>query len=339
MAKKQSETTQVYDDAKTTNKIVASVVDKATEAGKASIELATQVITKTASGGKDVAKSFAKGAKEISDKVKADKQSRLLKKLNPLFEEEYHSETFFVPNIICIVDDAVRRDIELCNGAIGWRENKKGTEILYLYDEFVQNSGLKFLPVPMCSEFYHVDSFDSKLFVKVDYIFQRAHEEKLAELEHIAYCLGAKSCSIVIENKELNRDKRKRSASLAENAGALDGREGYDLEVASDKEVRYASKSETKFKGNTEVMQPTLKWFANDQNILNLIDYRCRGGNEITSKTLELRGASAATMSRSAAYSIDVALAGTSIGTSQGTSMEDNSVMESTSKIIYSLEF
>lgn len=81
-----------------------------------------------------------------------------MKKYNPLFPEEYNSDDFHVPNIICIVDDAVRRDIDVCQGAIGWRENKKDTEVLFLYDEFVEKSGLKFVPAPVCDEIYYIVS-------------------------------------------------------------------------------------------------------------------------------------------------------------------------------------
>ena len=67
-----------------------------------------------------------------------------MKQYNPLFPEEYFSDTFFVPNIIRIVDDAVRRDIDVCQGAIGWRENKKGTEKNY---ENHEQDGNKHIPI------------------------------------------------------------------------------------------------------------------------------------------------------------------------------------------------
>lgn len=320
-----------------TTEIMAGVVDKASKTGKKGVELTAKALAQTASGSKVVANEIAKGAKELSDKAKIDSYNKRMKKYNPLFPEEYNSDDFYVPNIISIVDDAVRRDIDVCKGAIGWRENKRGTEVLYLYDEFVENSGLTFVPAPVCDEIYYIDAFDRKRFVKLECIFQQAHEEKIAELEHIAYCLGATSCSIEIEEKEVKHDKKKRGAETSEQKARIEATEGYSAEASSDSYVRRSGKNETIFKGNAEVVEPKLKWFTHDNNILNLIEYRCKGGNEITSKTLELSGSSSATMSKKAAYSIDATVA--SMGVNQNYSLEDKSVQESEMRIIYHLEF
>lgn len=322
---------------KKANEIFANVADKASRAGEKGAEIASNVISQTVSGSKALASGLAKGAKDLSDKAKVDSYNKRMKKYNPLFPEEYFSEEFFLPNIIRIVDDAVRRDIDVCKGAIGWRENRKGAEVLFLYDEFVDQCGLCFVPKASCDDIYYVDSFDRKRFIKLDCIFQQAHEERLAELEHIAYSLGAKSCNIIIEEKEFTHDKKKRAVGGHENKGIASVTENYEAEATSDSKVRRSGRSETKFKGNDMVVVPELKWFAHDNNILNLIEYRCKGGNAITSKTLELSGSSSATMSKTAAGSIDVAVA--DMGISQSYSMEDHSVKESASKIIYQLEF
>ena len=320
-----------------TNEIMTSVVDKASKTGKKGIALTAKALAQTASGSKVVASEIVKGAKDFSDKAKIDSYNKRMKKYNPLFPEEYNSDDFHVPNIICIVDDAVRRDIDVCQGAIGWREKKKDTEVLFLYDEFVNDCGLKFVPSAICDEIYYIDSFDRTRFVKLDCIFQQAHEEKLAELENIAYCLGAKSCVIEMVEKEIQNEKKKRDYDVKEKKGKLSATEGYSAEASSDSFIGYASKNRTVFKGNDCVIQPQLKWFANDNNILNLIEYRCKRGNEITSKTLELSGSSSATISKKAACLIDATVAG--MGVNQGYSMEDKSVKESESKIIYQLEF
>jgi len=68
---------------------------------------------------------------------------------------------------------------------------------------------LDFVPAAICDEIYYVDAHDKKRFIKLDRVFQQSHEERLAELEHIAYSLGAKYCSIEIEEKEIKHDKRK----------------------------------------------------------------------------------------------------------------------------------
>lgn len=328
---------RVLQEKKSVNIFVADVMNKATKTSKKGIEVATQVLSQTASGGKSLAVGIAKGAKDLSEKAQIDSYNRKMKKYNPLFLEEYNSAEFFLPNIITIVDDAVRRDIDVCKGAIGWRENKKGTEVLFLYDEFVNQCGLKFLPNAVCDEIYYVDPFDRTCFVKIDYIFQRAHEEKIAELEHIAYSLGAKKCVIEIEEKQVTHDKKKRNMDTKEDKSKVLASETYEAEASSDSMQKRSGKSTTQFLGNNQISVPTLKWFANDNNILNLIDYRCKGGNEIKIKTLALSGSSATTMSRKAAYSIDAAVA--DMGISNTYSMEDKSVKESEMVILYHLEF
>lgn len=327
---------------KKANELMAGVVEVATVTGKKSIEVISNVVLQTASGSKAIASGIAKGAKDISEKAKEDSYKRRLKKYNPLFAEEYNSPDFFIPNIICIVDDAVRRDIDVCQGAIGWREKKKGTEVLFLYDEFVNQSGLDFVPMPICDEIYYVDSYEKKRYIKLDCVFQQAHEEKLAELEYIAYSLGAKSCSVQIEENEVKHDKKAKRAGTKENItiemqSIASQEESAEIESVSDSKVKYASGSETKFKGNDTVVVPKLKWFAHDNNIRNLIEYRMNRGNEITSKTLRLSGSSSATMSRKAACSVDAAVLEMNMGRSF--SMEAQSIKENTLKIIYHLEF
>jgi len=269
--------------------------------------------------------------------LKADSLNRLLKKYNPLFLEEYLSPDFFVPNIIRIVDDAVRRDIEVCKGAIGWRENRKGTEVLCLYDEFISECGLQFVPMPICDEVYYIDPFDRKRFIKLDCVFKQAHEEKLAELEHIAFSLGAKSCVVEIEEKEITHEKKKKAMSGKDSKKGVAISESYETELSSDSSMKCISRSESKFKGSEVAVVPTLKWFAHDNNIKNLIDSRCNNANGITSKSLTLSGATSATISRKAACSVDAAVA--DMGISQNYSMEDKSVKENATVIKYYLEF
>ncbi len=325
------------EDKKKAADIISSVTEKALSTGKKGAEFAKDVVAQTARGSKALATGLAKSAKDISEKAKNDSYIRRLKKYNPLFLEEYNQEEFFVPNIICIVDDAVRRDVDVCKGAIGWRDNKKGTEVLFLYDEFVKDCGLTFVPSALCDELYYVDSHDRGRYIKLDYIFQQSHEEKLAELEHIAYALGAKSCTIEFEEMSVTHDKKKRASNAGGEVSFAHAAENYSAESSKDSLVKCSSKSETKFKGNDKVVLPTLKWFEHDKNIQNLIEYRCKGGNEITTKTLRLSGSSSATMSRKAANSIDAAVS--EMGINQSYSMEDKSVKESELKIVYHLEF
>lgn len=324
------------------NTLLADVMDKAAQTGKKGMDAASTVLAQTADKSKELAGELAKGAKALSEKAKEDSYNRRMKLYNPLFPEEYFGEEFFVPNIIQIVDDAVRRDIDVCKGAIGWRGKKKGVEVLFLYDEFVNECGLQFVPKVECNDIYYVDPHDRKRFIQIDKIFEQTQEEKIAELENIAYCLGAKICTIEIEESEIKHDKKQVKAagkqSLRVESIEASREEKFNAELQSDSSLKYKSKNVTKFKGNDEITTPKLKWFAYDDNMKNLIEFRCKGGNAVEEKTLTLKGASSATMSRTAAASIDTAVSEFGLS-KQSYAMEANSIKESSKTFIYHLEF
>ena len=158
--------------------------------------------------GKKVAVNLQETAITTSEKIKADNKNRRYKKYHPITAEEYHSNAFNIPNVIKIVDDAETRNIDVCENSIGRLVTEKDVEIFYMNDEFITACGLHFVPAPVCDAIYHVDNFDRTRFIRTDEIFAKALEEKLAELEHIAFCLGALHCSIeIVEENVANEDK------------------------------------------------------------------------------------------------------------------------------------
>lgn len=246
---------------------------------------------------KKIATSIKEKTKNFLDKSKENKKIKQKIKLNPLMPEEFKSENFYIPNIITIVDDAVRRDNELCQGAIGWRENIANTEVLFLYDEFVPQSNIEFIPKIDCDAVYYIDSHNHNRYIRTDCIFSRSHEEKLAELKHIAHCLGAKSCSVEIKETYLENNQKdmsisndKSSGNYKSNSKIFEKREGL---------------SEIIFDGSDKPIMPTLKWFANDDNIKRLIDMRINSTNSIKSETLKLLGSSSSTLSQKTAVTLD----------------------------------
>lgn len=278
---------------------------------------------------KKIANKVKETTKNIVAKNKENKIEKKLTKLNPLTREEFFSDNFFVPNIIKIVDDAVRRDNELCAGAIGWRETHFDTEILFLYDEFVKESNLNFIPKVSCNSIYIMDNYDRKTFITLDYLFTYSHEGKLAELKNIAYCLGAKKCSIEIKEslsknlqKSINTEKKDKFSY------------SYDLALQF-KELRHG-KIKVDFVGSNDIVYPTLKWFKYDDNIKKLIDMRLNQTNSINSETVELLGSISSTISKQTAINIDhltKKIDNISFG------MEACATMEILSKLIYQIKF
>lgn len=235
--------------------------------------------------------------------------------------------------MITIVDDAIRRDEKLCEGAIGYLKNDTGIEILCLYDEAIEFSSLHFIPTPPCDATYYVNSFDRTKYIRTDCIFSKAHEERIAELKHIAYCLGAKHCSIEIDESISNVNAQKHSASVIEDVYSADTQESVESNLKQSGSDSRSGKVEIEFEGNSNCVEPELKWFLYDDNINRLIEMRASNSNLIKSETLDLSGTSSATMSQKTAYAIDSAVGG------GGVSLSSQAEKEHHSKLIYHIEF
>ena len=310
--------------------------EKKTEKGKFA-----NFVGKAAGLGKKAVDGVQDGVKKMSEKAQNDNYQRKLKKYNPLFPKEYKSKSFNRPNMIVIKDDALRRGIDVCEGAIGWRETHGDMEILCLYDEWVQQSGLSFVPAATCDAIYYVDNYDKNRYIRVDCIFTKAHEEKLAELEYIAYSLGAKSCSVeIMESDSIVEDMKKgRSGGVKGAYKSISANASYESEnsLHTKNSRQRSGKITSVFEGNNVPQRPNLKWFSCDENIKGLIEMRCSSNNSIKSKVFVLEGATSATMSEKTARAVDFSIM--KIGGKAGKSMEKQAEKESCSKLVYEIEF
>ena len=97
---------------------------------KSTADIGKKVASGVKSGTTTVVEKTKVSAVAVVEKTKSDAYARRLKKFNPLFLETYQEDSFHLPNIIVIVDDAVRKDIDVCEGAIGWLGKEKDVEIL-----------------------------------------------------------------------------------------------------------------------------------------------------------------------------------------------------------------
>ncbi len=304
---------------------------------KKGTEAVSNVLQKTSDASKKISVNVQEKAKTFSDKTKNDSYMRKLRKYNPLFPDKFHSEEFNFPNMIAIVDDAVRRGIDVCEGAVGWISNENGMEVMYLYDEFAPVSGIEFVPAVVCDALYYVDKFDRNRFVQTDCIFSKAHEERLAELKNIAYSLGAKRCSIEISESDSETEISKAKAEVK-------GKKP-DIKVSAKAEQNSMNRGisqrtgiiEVEFDENNSLVIPELKWFKNDEIIKNLIQIRCNGASSLKSETLILEGAMSATMSKKTACAIDGAMC--KIGVGCKSDIENQAIKENHSKLIFKIYF
>ena len=287
---------------------------------------------KTKDVSKKAAQKAQEEAKKLGEQMEQKKQEREQEKYNPLFESEFKSKKFSIPTVIKIVDDAAMRKIDVCEGAIGWRQIYNDVEVLYLNHKFVSKCGLTFITVASVNEVYCVDNFDKTKYINVNSFFEKINNEKMAELERIAYSLGAKCFSVEI----IESDAQSQSAVSKADIG-IPKFEASTSVSEQKKNVREQSgKTVTRFEGDREPVRPTLKWFADDDSINNLINMRCDDKCSIKSKTLELNGASSMCISKGTAIAIDNAL-GTKL--KGGVSAEHKVSKELSKTLIFVVEF
>ena len=289
------------------------------------------LFNKASDVAKKTASTVQQGAISLSEKTQKTIHEQQMKKYRPITLKEFRSKSFDLPNVIEIVDDTIRKSIKVCEGAIGWIEEHKGVEVLHLSDEYIEKSGLAFIPIPRCDNVYCVDNFDKTSFINTNYTFAKTNEEKLAELSNIAYCLGAKSCSIEILEENVNIQSNAYSLKAAAKCTSGANAECKSYMASSDKS---SGKRVITFEGNNTPSRPNLKWFAYDENIKGLIEMRCSENNTIKSTVLELNAASSSTMSRKVACAIDNILK-----VSGGMSMESQAIKEHTTKLLFEIAF
>ncbi len=278
------------------------------------------------------------GVSAMVDKSKANSLERKVKKYNPVLPEQYKSDTFNLPNIITIVDDAVRRDVDVCEGAIGWLGKEADVEVLYLYDEAVAFSGIRFVPVAVCDAVYYVDNFDRGRFIRSDCIFAKVQEERMAELKQVAYALGAKKCTIEITDTLSDQQAHNTGVIVSAKKKGILGKASADENVKQSALRNNQSLIVIDFEGHDSPSRPSLKWFQHDDTINRLIDMCCAGKRSVKAETLVLSASSAVTMSRNAAAAIDAAIGGKT-GAGGSLTMSAEVAKEQRSKLVYHIEF
>ena len=301
---------------------------------KKSAEAMSSFLQKTSDASKKALEEAQKNAAAMSEKAKQDSYERRIKKYNPLFPDVYNAVDFKFPNMIVIVDAVVRNGIDVCEGAIGWRDTEGDSEVLYLYELEGNYKNLQFVPNLMCNAAYYIDPFNPNRYIRVDCIFNKAHDERLAELKGIAYALGAKRCTIEITESSQEITSTDKHGKLGI---------GKALSVKADQSTKHTSNQVrsgqiiAEFEGNSTPQRPILKWFAQDETIKTLIDTRCNAGNALKTETLILSGSSSATMSQNTAASIDSVIQKAKIG--GGISMGSQAMKEHNSKLVFEIQF
>lgn len=310
-------------------KFNSSITKKINEAK----DLVEQTARNITNSSKKVINNINTKANALELAAKDKNYQNRLKKYNPLFIDEFESDNFFTPNLIRIVDDAVRKGIDVCEGSIGWLSNEKGVEIFHLYDEAILLSNINFVPAPLVDAVYLVDPLNKNIFINSEDFYSYIQQSKIAELQHIAFSLGAKYYKVELVDITDDQSSNRTKSNVKSRGAKLD----VDMQAENRSSSSQNSLAEGKFVNSSKPKFPNLKWFSNDSNILRLIEMRCSENyeNGILNYKIELSQSSVESISLKMAQNINSVVSGFGIKSN----FDKNSMVQKNTKLILYLEF
>ena len=272
--------------------------------------------------------------KTINDAVKDS--------VKPLTVEQMRDESRDLPSVVVIEDKMIRQKEEKFQSAIAWFRDYGDIEIMHIWDHGVKESGLDFVPHSVCKGIYYVDPQDIHRYINVDNLFQYAHNARMAELDHIAFHLGAKSYKITVLEEKKTNDKVNGSYSDAVSIKGkamelVNAGQSETGEYNSDKFMKCEGTNEKSFEGHREPTLPTLHWFKNDPSIKESVSQICNHNEKPQHQKLELKCSNSMVMSVDMAQKVEVAIK--KIGGKVETNLKKESKRESQSRIVFELFF
>lgn len=240
----------------------------------------------------------------VGEKYEKAKYEMDLKKYAPIFEEAI--STYEQPILLRVVKYDKRMEIEACKGAVGFEEKIKMEKVFHLYKETAGRQGIQLYPY-VDETIYCKDPYENNKYIALDEYFDYIRKSKVAELEMIAQCLGAKYFKVTYNERKKSILKKDSKAS----AKIIGGNKGEVKEASSSDE--YSSikiASESTFDGTTEKIKPTLKYFRHEQNIIDLVN-NCldvNSRNPLKKKVYQFECTTTKDMKENVAANIDAVL-------------------------------
>lgn len=335
-------------------KVAGHVVGEVGKAAEGAACVAVGAAEKAGGMAADAAGAVAKGAAGIAvagAKAVVDVAQKGIEDLNefiykPVFPDEYNSPDYKIPKMIVIKDEASRKGIDVCKGAIGWADKIGELEALCMYDDWAKTCGLSFMPTLTLDTAYYVHPFDSSKYVRVEDYITTMKKDMDAELADVAYCLGAKSYKIE------HTEKKSRSFHVkghSENSGSapllvdgdpvqasLDGKGKVSFGYAHESECHEFLQQT--FAGEAKASVPELRWYKDDSSVNQLIKTRCSEGMNV-SKTYrcEITNTYSACVGMGLAKKLDGALAAIKIG--QKDKLQSELKKDSKMEYVYEVNF
>lgn len=296
-----------------------------------------------AKGAAGMAVAGAKAVVDVAQKGIEDLNEFIYK---PVFPDEYNSPDYKIPKMIVIKDEASRKGIDVCKGAIGWAGKIGELEALCMYDDWAKTCGLSFVPAPSLDTAYYVHPFDSTKYVRVEDYTATMKKDMNAELADVAYCLGAKSYKIEHTEKKSRsfhvkgHSKNSGSAPLLVDGdpvqASLDGKGKVSFGYAHESECHEFLQQT--FTGEAKASVPELRWYKDDSSVNQLIKTRCSEGMNV-SKTYrcEITNTYSACVGMGLAKKLDSALAAIKIG--QKDKLQSELKKDSKMEYVYEVNF
>lgn len=335
-------------------KVAGHVAGEVGKAAEGAACVAAGAAEKAGGMAADAAGAVAKGAAGIAvagAKAVVDVAQKGIEDLNefiykPVFPDEYNSPDYKIPKMIVIKDEASRKGIDVCKGAIGWADKIGELEALCMYDDWAKTCGLSFMPTLTLDTAYYVHPFDSSKYVRVEDYITTMKKDMDAELADVAYCLGAKSYKIEHTEKKSRsfhvkgHSKNSGSAPLLVDGdpvqASLDGKGKVSFGYAHESECHEFLQQT--FAGEAKASVPELRWYKDDSSVNQLIKTRCSEGMNV-SKTYrcEITNTYSACVGMGLAKKLDGALAAIKIG--QKDKLQSELKKDSKMEYVYEVNF
>lgn len=275
------------------------LLDPVQDFGEKAQDVAEQAIDKVKEGAK-----FLENQYDVA-KFEFDR-----KRFRPVFELNRHLDKNKMPTLIRIVKDDKVQDNPAVKGAQGYEKKIKRMEVLNIFHEYAELSGINFYPC-IKENIYCINPYNSSMYICLDEYFDYLKKSKIDELETIAHKLGAKHMRVtfksqkeVLVSQNIDADaafNKKRKAKSGGNADLFKTQGEYvSIEVAS----------ELDFDGNDTPTRPELVYFKNESDILALVDMRLdsASNNKIKAKTYMLKRSNKRELQEKTALAIDLVL-------------------------------
>lgn len=283
----------------------------------------------------DAAVAVKHGGERAIDGLGKAKQDLDIRRLRPVFPGQIGNE-YKIPPFVQVVDHDKNFGKDVCHGAIGFDRRPNHVPMFAVSRGRLEELDLKFLPNAN-DMFFYIHPYDNHTYIAIDEYFLYLRKQRVAELEKIAYDLGAKHLKITyMEEKEsfvkktatLNGTGKQRKISAKADANHISEKHEYaDVRVGA----------EMFWEGHDIPRRPKLSLYQDEIDIINLIDMRMENPSAVKSKTYLLNYNTRREMKVEDAIKIDGALK--ALKMNGAATLRSISEMQSRMKLEYEIEF